>query len=115
MKALNYRLWVYNISHHVYLRGILFLIGFLVLNVTDGMQAGRLMWKRFYFLSSLFEHIPGQCSHFIPPENTKEHQKTTGFLVFTGGIKWEHSLLAAFTISFKINFSVANFPILHLL
>ena len=115
MKALNYRLWVSNISHHVYLRGILFLIGFLVLNVTDGMQAGRLMWKRFYFLSSLFEHIPGQCSHFIPPENTKEHQKTTGFLMFTGGIKWEHSLLAAFTISFKINFPVANFPILHLL
>ena len=27
--------------------------------------------------------LPGECSHVIPPENTK------GFLMFSDGIKWE--------------------------
>ena len=31
--------------------------------------------------------ISGQYSHFKPPENTI---KTKGFLVFSGGIKWEN-------------------------
>ena len=29
----------------------------------------------------------GQCFHVIPPEHTR---KTFGFLVFSGGIEWEH-------------------------
>ena len=33
-----------------------------------------------------YEPILGQCSHFIPPENTR---KTKGFLVFSADIKWE--------------------------
>ena len=32
--------------------------------------------------------ISGQCSHFIPPENTRK--KTFGFLVFSEGMKWGH-------------------------
>ena len=31
--------------------------------------------------------IPGQCSHFIPPENTR---KPFCFWCFQEGIKWEH-------------------------
>ena len=33
--------------------------------------------------------MSGQFSHFIPHENTR---KPSVFLVFSGGIKWEHWL-----------------------
>ena len=35
--------------------------------------------------------------------------------MFSGGIKWEHWLLAVVNIPFKINPSVVNFPVLYLL
>ena len=35
----------------------------------------------------LFQPSSGQCSPFVPPENTT---KPKAFLVFSGGIKWEH-------------------------
>ena len=41
------------------------------------------------------------------------HQKTRYFLVLSGSIKWENWLLAIVNILFKLNPSVANFPILY--
>ena len=39
--------------------------------------------KSFNFYSVYL--ISGQCSHFLPTENTIKHLETFGFLVFSGG------------------------------
>lgn len=55
-------------------------------------------WSKFLFYTAL-------------PENRR--LKTSGFLVLSGSIKWENWLLAIVNILFKLNPSVANFPILY--
>ena len=40
----------------------------------------------YYNLRDKLKPISGQCSHFIPPK----HQKTIGFLLILGSIKWDH-------------------------
>ena len=38
------------------------------------------------FCKTVHQPISGKCSHFMPPGSTR---KPKGFMVFSGGIKWE--------------------------
>ena len=44
------------------------------------------MWTHFFCEQKLHQPISGHFSHFIPPED----QKTSEYLVFLGGVKWEN-------------------------
>ena len=82
----------------------------------------KIFWKipssliTFWGRVKFYQLISSQCSHFIPPENTRKpksallivkimfvemsklfplytpwkHQKSQSFLVFSEGVKWEH-------------------------
>ena len=51
----------------------------------------------------------------VPSYTLWKHQKISSFLLFSGGIKWKYWLFVVVNISFKINPSMANFPILYAL